>query len=104
MKVILITMGLALSLAMPTAQARTIKPYDPKPQSFEVDGKDVTSAEATVAYLGGKIVKLCKAMSGVNATKTYRLGGKEVKGAELKTCVEQELVATKSGTGFKKKP
>lgn len=82
---------------------QSIKPYDPKPQNFEVGGKSVTSAEATVAYLNGKEVKLCKAMSGAQSAKTFKVGGKEVKGSELTTCTVMELTATKNGTGFKVK-
>lgn len=97
MKAILITVAMVLPFA---AQARTIKPYDPKPKSFEVEGKEVSASDATLAYLNGKTVKLCKAMAGANATKTFRINGKEVKGSELKTCTEQELVGKANGTGF----
>ncbi len=85
------------------ATARTIKPYDPKPQSYEVEGKEMSAAEAQLAFLAGKTVKLCKAMSGTQSAKTYRVGGKEIKGTEVKTCTEQELVGTKNGSSFKAK-
>lgn len=100
MKAILITVA---AFFVVNAQARDIKPYDPKAQHYEVDGQTMTSAEATIAYLSGKSVKLCKAMAGVQAAKTYRINGKEVKGTELTTCTDQELVATRNGTTFKVK-
>ncbi len=104
MRMIITKAALCVVTVLPIAAvAREIRPYDPKPKSYEVDGKTMSAAEATIAYLQGKTVKLCKGMAGVQASKTYRIAGKEVKGSELTTCEVQELVGKANGTGFAKK-
>lgn len=93
----------ALALNWAGAEARSMKPYDPKPQSYQVKGQEVTSAEAMIAWNNGEQVFLCKALTGVQASKTYKVNGKEMKGSQITSCVEQELVGTKTGASFKAK-